>query len=266
MPDYRLIHRRALRGEKLAKLTDFERGVWLAYLLIADDYGVMPFDAGELSRAIWLKGKPQKAVQKALERVRDVGLIRTWVHQGATYCYAYDWQEWQNVRHPRGTIEPCPPPDCLATCKPKTRELFAAHARISDGEVAADSGNPSEEFGNLPRLARAGGRETLTLTANPNANADSSAGDETARVQRFVDLYRDLHERYVGVAYLGNPQKDYTAACELVAAFDDDMLYAIAVYGLNDTDAFMASGTRTITKLKSKASDYACALKAKQLA
>lgn len=263
MPDYRLIHRRALRGEKVAKLTDFERGVWLAYLLIADDYGVMPFDGGELARAIWLKGKSQKAIQKALERVRDVGLIQTWVHQGAAYCYAGDWQEWQNVRHPRGTIEPCPPADILARCKPKTRELFAAHSRVNDAEVPEDSGEVSEISRQVPRLARAGGRETLTLTANADANADAT----TLRVQRFVDRYRELHEHYLRAPYLGNDRKDYEAACALVAAFPDDhLLEAIAVYGLNDADPFMANGTRTLTKLKSRASDYAQQLKAKKLA
>jgi hypothetical protein len=175
MPDYRLIHRRALRGEKLATLTDFERGVWLAYVLIADDYGVMPFDAGELARAIWLKGKPHKAVQKALERVRDVGLIQTWTHQGAPYCYAHDWQEWQNVRHPRGTIEPCPPADVLLTCKPKTRELFAAHSRINEEIPPESFGKVSETLRNLPRLARAATRETLTLTQTLTANANPNA-------------------------------------------------------------------------------------------
>jgi 2',3'-cyclic-nucleotide 2'-phosphodiesterase (5'-nucleotidase family) len=110
--------------------------------------------------------------------------------------------------------------------------------------------------------SRAGGRETLTLTANASSDADAT----TQRVQRFVDRYRALHEQFVGVAYLGNPQKDYQAACELVAAFDDGMLEAIATYGLNDADAFMANGTRTMTKLKSRASDYAQLLKARKLA
>lgn len=172
MPDYRLVHRRALRGEKVGSLTDFERGVWLAYLLISDDYGVMPFDAGELARAIWLKGKSQKAVRKALERVRDVGLIQTWIHQGAVYCYARDWQEWQNVRYPRGTIEPCPPADVVATCKMKTQELFAQHSRITDGEVPETSGKISEKF---PPLARAGARETLTLTQTQTPTTDANA-------------------------------------------------------------------------------------------
>lgn len=181
MPDYRLVHRRALRGEKVGSLSDFERGVWLAYLLIADDYGVMPFDAGELGRAIWLKGKPQRVVQKALERVRDVGLIQTWTHQGQPYCYAPDWQEWQNVRHPRGTIEPCPPAEILERCKPKTRDLFADHSRNNAEESPEDSGEVSAKLRQLPRLARAATRETLTLTqtltqtptANPRGNTGS---------------------------------------------------------------------------------------------
>jgi hypothetical protein len=272
MPDYRLIHRRALRGEKVAALTDFERGVWLAYLLIADDYGVMPFDAGELARAIWLKGKPQKAVQKALNRVRDVGLIHTWTHQGAVYCYAADWQEWQNVRHPRGTIEPCPPPEVLDRCKPKTRQLFGDHARNNAAESRDDSGTiaaDSEGLRQMPRLARAGGRETLTLTANASANTEGGPGETkppSDRVAAFIDRYREQHERYVGVAYLGNPVSDYREACTLVSAFDDAMLEALTVYWLNDGDKFASDGTRTIAKMRSRASKYAEELKAKKLA
>lgn len=99
--------------------------------------------------------------------------------------------------------------------------------------------------------------------------SEGGAGEtrpDPERVGRFVDRYRELHERYIGVAYLGNVQKDYWAACELVAAFDDDLLEKIAVYGLNDTDPFMTNGTRTLTKLKSRASEYAATLKAKKLA
>lgn len=96
--------------------------------------------------------------------------------------------------------------------------------------------------------------------------SEGGSGETVRRVQRFVDRYRELHEQYVGVAYLGNPQKDYQAACELVAVFDDGMLEAITVYGLNDPDPFMAKDTRTITKLKSRASGYAKELKAKRLA
>ncbi len=201
---------------------------------------------------------------KALERVRDVGLIQTWTHQGAAYCYACDWQEWQNVRHPRGTIEPCPPAEIMARCKPKTRELFAAHSRVNDGELPKDDGRVSEELRQMPRLACAGGRETLTLTAN--ASADLNPNAPADRVQVFIDNYRELHREYVGVAYLGNPVTDYHEACALVAAFTDDMLEKLTVYWLNDGDKFATEGTRTIAKLRSRASKYAEELKAKRLA
>lgn len=110
-------------------------------------------------------------------------------------------------------------------------------------------------------------RDVTCITGGSTKKSEGGPG-ETAitRVQRFVERYQELHQHYLGVAYLGNPQKDYFAACELVAAFPDDMLEAIAVFGLNDADPFMANGTRTLTKLKSRASDYAQQLKAKKLA
>ena len=76
-------------------------------------------------------------------------------------------------------------------------------------------------------------------------------------MQRFVDRWGDLYQAERSVAYLGHPQKDYHAACELVAAFEDAMLDAIAIRGLRDTDPFMTKGTLTLTKLKSQASKYA---------
>jgi hypothetical protein len=219
MPDYRLIHRRALRGEKVAKLTDFERGVWLAYLLIADDYGVMPFDAGELAKAIWLKGKPRKTVQRALESVRDAGLIQTWVDQGAVYCYAYDWQEWQNVRHPRGTIEPCPPPAQIETCKPKTRLLFADHSRNNAEELRKDDRDISAdaaEVRQMPRLACAGGRETLTLTANATADADAETSCACEISSTVTGAAPAVSRRALSRQ---SDNTNYHEACTLVANF-----------------------------------------------
>jgi uncharacterized protein YdaU (DUF1376 family) len=86
-------------------------------------------------------------------------------------------------------------------------------------------------------------------------------------VQRLVDTHAELHERFRGVAYIGNPQRDYFAACELVKAFPDPALQdAIVTFGLNDTDAFMDRGSRTLGKIASQASKYAEEIKAKRLA
>lgn len=90
--------------------------------------------------------------------------------------------------------------------------------------------------------------------------------DDTPRVQRFIDRYRELHGEYCGVAYLGNPVTDYREACALVQAFEDDLLEKLTVYWLNDRDSFALDGTRTIAKFRSRASRYAEELKAQKLA
>jgi hypothetical protein len=85
--------------------------------------------------------------------------------------------------------------------------------------------------------------------------------------QRIVDRHEELHRQYVGVGYIGNPMKDYQAACQLVKAFPDmAMQDAIVIYGLNDPSEFMSNGTRTLAKIASRASDYAQDLKARKLA
>jgi len=95
---------------------------------------------------------------------------------------------------------------------------------------------------------------------------ESSLGEKgdaiSVRAGRFVDSYQELHERYVGVPYMGNPVKDFDAACRLVEAFDDATLPKLATIWLNADDDFATNGTRTITKFLSRASDYAKKLKA----
>ena len=45
MPDDRLFHKRLGHSEKVGRLTDFEYIVWQAYILSADDFGVLRFTA-----------------------------------------------------------------------------------------------------------------------------------------------------------------------------------------------------------------------------
>lgn len=89
----------------------------------------------------------------------------------------------------------------------------------------------------------------------------------TDAVQWFVERHGELHAKYTGVGYIGNAQKDYQAACQIVRAFPERELQdAILAYGLNDADPFMAKGTRTIPRIASNASKYVELLKAKKLA
>lgn len=179
MPDDRMIHRRMLRGDRIAALTDFERGVWLAYQLIADDYGVMRFSAIDLQKAVWLEKKPRKTVQKGFDTVVSVGLIHTFQDGDRTQVYQRDWNTWQNVRHPRATIEPCPPVEALQQCDEKTAALFQLHPRCPTGFLLGSFGKVSVEVPQDSGFTRAGALATAKATGSrlpAKANGGRSFG------------------------------------------------------------------------------------------
>jgi uncharacterized protein YdaU (DUF1376 family) len=110
-------------------------------------------------------------------------------------------------------------------------------------------------------------KKALHLQSSSSSSDQEREKDTHAmRAGQFIEAYRELHQRYRGVAYLGNPVQDYQQAQYLVAAFDDAMLEKLAVYWLNDTDDFATNGTRSLAKLRSRASKYAEELKALKLA
>lgn len=75
-----------------------------------------------------------------------------------------------------------------------------------------------------------------------------------ARAGRFCEWYGDAHERYIGVGYIGNPQKDYQKALELCEKLTDAELRDAATVWFGMDDEFATNGTRTITKFGSRAS------------
>jgi uncharacterized protein YdaU (DUF1376 family) len=76
----------------------------------------------------------------------------------------------------------------------------------------------------------------------------------SARVQDFVDWYRDTHERIIGVGYIGNPNSDYQRACDLCRTFGDQDLRDAALVWFGMDDKWATDGTRTIGKFASRAS------------
>ncbi len=115
-----------------------------------------------------------------------------------------------------------------------------------------------------PGLARKSSSSSVCDLQSSSAEREKDTHAE--RAGNFIEAYRELHQRYRGVAYLGNPVQDYQQAQYLVGAFDDAMLEKLAVYWLNDTDDFASNGTRSLAKLRSRASKYAEELKALKLA
>jgi hypothetical protein len=166
LPDDRFIHRKAGHGQKPNLLTDLEFRVWIQYMSSADDFGVMRGTHHQLQADNdHLASRPAKVIQRCLNRIVTVGLLRAFEHQGKPYVYQHDWQTWQKVAYPRGTNQPAPPPEAIAKCDEPTRKLFAVHPGGAGRKRLERSENVSETVQESSPLMRAGGR-AKRLTAN----------------------------------------------------------------------------------------------------
>ncbi len=162
MPVDRLFHPRAGHSRKIAALSDLEFRVWWTYELAADDYGVMRRSAVVLQAANdSLARRSLKAVDRALDRLVEVGLIVPFEHQGEWFVCQLDWQDFQKVRYPRESHQPTPIPEILRQCSESTRALSAQRFR-----------KPTESDPGLPhaRTREEANANGLRQTQAANAN------------------------------------------------------------------------------------------------
>lgn len=169
MPEYRKLHNRFDMGERTEKLTDFEFRVWSVYRAAADDYGICPLVPSVLkAKSRRLNGiKSDAIVRRAMERLVGVGLCITFEHQGLTYLAQADWQDWEDIRHPRRTDNPAPSQKLLGSFSDLTRDLFRNHPAM------------------FRSPARAGGRETLTLTQTETQTQEGGSGETSGRPRHY---------------------------------------------------------------------------------
>lgn len=282
MPDDRFFHKRAGHSEKVNRLTDFEELIWRYYVLSSDDFGVMRFTPAQIrtdhERA---ENRAERVVMKALERIRHVGLLHTFEHQGRTYCYSRDWQKYQKVTYPRETIQPCPPVPELLTSEATTALLFIAHPggkealnrqkvfveRFENGSVTI-SEILTERFpltcARALAQAKAKAEEPGSGWERARTVDPPEPQTPSERAGAFCEWYADAHLRHVGVGYIGNPRKDYESALLMVAKLTDAELRDAALVWFGMDDDFATNGTRTIPKFASRVSQ--CVLLARQVA
>lgn len=186
MPDDRFIHPKLGHNHRVCELSWFERCVWMTYLLAADDFGVMRCSAVTIREADdKIADEPESKVRAALSRIVEVGLVSTFTDHGRLYCFHEEWQNYQRIRHPRGTLNPMPSSALLETCTPATQKLFARHALFHGGflpgqpdssrtiteKLPQDSGNAATE------TPLAVSRKPLAVSHEPLAGAHVAPPD-----------------------------------------------------------------------------------------
>lgn len=158
MADARFLHKKGMKGERVIALDHLPFRVWVQYQLSADDFGVMRASASVLrADNPRLEREPLKRVVGAMGIVLASGLLQTFAHQGADYWWQTDWQDFQQIRYPRETVEPMPSLELLQTATLRTLKHFKMRADRSRNDFSVIA-----EMIQIP--ASAGARETQTLT------------------------------------------------------------------------------------------------------
>lgn len=215
MPADRFFHRKAGHSRKVNGLTDFEFRVWWAYVMAADDFGILRHSHVELQSVCdALAAKKPQAVARALDHVASVGLIQTFGHQDQPYLYQWDWQDWQKVKWPSRTINPAPPLDQLSDETRWLFQVFPGGQQVPKKPRGSTSEVPSENLdGTFPRQQTA-----MAIGLRQTATEGEPEGD--VLFARFTALYPESGRR-------GGPLVEQAFLGALSMAGEDELFAAL---------------------------------------
>jgi hypothetical protein len=261
MPQDRLLHPKASHSAKVTLLTDFEYRVWTQYMLSADDFGVMRASVVTLQADNdAIHARPARVVERALEHVIAVALVKTFEHQGRRFLYQYDWQTWQKVEYPRATLEPVPPSETLALCDAVTQLLFGLHpggkgekflwprkkSPMRSETSPNESGKSPTNAGAQARVVANASGYRLTQEASAERTGLIVPDDVGERAGRFLEKYAELYAKHRHGAKIlrMRPALDWDKACNLCQTWDDARLEKMAVILLTTNDDWIAGTDR----------------------
>lgn len=214
MPDYRKLHNGHGNSQKLALLSDYEFRVWNQYRATADDFGVCPFLPAKLqgdNRR--LATDPPSKVLKAMKRLIEVELVIPFDHQGQVFICSPNWQDFEDIKYPRRSLNPVPGEAIQTLCSESTRNLFSKSENHFQDSVST----------------RAGARETQTLTQTKTptltlietrTKTEAAGFLETPNIwTRLVDALPELGVSSQSIAI-------WFAPCRLVKDYQDRIIVA----------------------------------------
>lgn len=245
MPDDRLLSPRAGRSNKIAKLTYRESWVWMSYILAADDFGVMPFDAYAVqSIDKRLRLESTEHVHEDLTTLVHVGLVLQFTDQDGLFICDPIWQDFQKVRWPKvKTTMPCPPIGILKQCCKHTAELLRNHRRFPKNYRISQSSNAS--------CLQAKG---LGLKANGLGLTGESEGEhrKDGDLRTFFALYYELFQAKFGVKPQIEGGKDGAIASGILKKYGLDQTSALLRAFFGSLDPFIQKSGYTIGVFRSQ--------------
>jgi hypothetical protein len=235
MAGQRLSHPEQSTSRRVTALSDFDYRVWEQTKLSSDDFGVMSYSSTVLrADNLRLRKATEKQVFDALRRLVDLCLLIVFEHQGEAYVCTPQWQKWQQVRFPRKTSRPCPPPEIAEQCEPLTRELYK---KWPGGK--AWKRDESETVTNLSRDNSAPRPRAVPANANASTSKDSSDVPEGAADWFWGQWRRVMSNRTSARIPLAMTANEADAVMRILAMSDDRPAIVVALErfaGMSDED------------------------------
>lgn len=128
------------------------------------------------------------------------------------------------------------------------------------GNALLSSSSSSSSSSDCSQQERASTREIPIAVKPPNGHASRplDPSDDpvlSERAGRFCERYADMHAKYRhGARYMSKPNLDFLEALQIVRVWDDERLDKLAQAFLTTDDEWVASGTRTMARFRSRAS------------
>jgi hypothetical protein len=181
MPN-RIIKETIKTSENIDLLTWFEECMFYRMIVTADDFGCLD------GRAIVLRNElfptkdnvSTKDIDKALAKMKEVGLIHIYVNNGHPYIFLLTWMEHQRVRNKRRRF-PAP---------------------TFDGELLTDDGQETADC--LPES------NPIQSESNPNPNTNSASGVLSEQESWFMSFW-EMYPRKVDKK---NSRKVFDRVCK----------------------------------------------------
>ena len=210
-----------------------ERGAYITLLCVCWQQGSLPNDMTRLSK---LCGVPLSAFRKLWPALKP--------------CFR-STKEDTGLIHPRLDRE-------------RQKQIEYKQAKSESGRIGADKRWHSHSRPIISPMANNGSSSSSSSSFSERERQEHSLTpinlmqdpELTERAGRFLERYAELHQKFRhGAVYLGKMHHDYQESLLLCRAFDDSRLDMIAQLFLVDEDDFSSNGTRTLAKLRSRASD-----------
>lgn len=246
-PAFQFYPKDFLTDEEQASMTIAEAGVYIRLLCACWNHGSLPADLSRLAKlagatlAEMRRCWPAVSVKFLPHPMEDGRLINPRLEREREKQHGFRRRQSDNGKRGGRPKKPNETQPFSETSPSEKAWVSPEKAKKSSSSSSADSSPEVRKDRVLPVAARA-------LDPSDDPELSKRAGD-------FCDRYAEMHQRFrKGARYVSKPNLDFLEALQLVQVWDDDRLDLLAQAFLTTDDEWVASGSRTLARFRSRAS------------